>query len=263
MPAIDPKYNFNFPNSGKLAPPVMSFKDVSFSYSGKPEDYLYEHLDFGADLDTRVAVVGPNGVGKSTLLKLMIGELMPTEGDVSRHSHLRISYYNQHSEDQLDMEMSPIEFMMDTFKDGVTLPGQDKKVLEFEVWRQVLGSYGVTGARQTDAMKTMSDGLKTRVVFCLLALKNPHILLLDEPTNHLDMLCIDSLADAINNYDGGLILVSHDFRLIRQVCNKIWVVDNHTITEWNGTLASYKKALRKQGEDFIKASMQKLAGRRR
>merc|ERR1711912_49934 len=95
-------------------------------------------------------------------------------------------------------------------------------------------------------MNTMSDGLKARVVFTIISLTNPHILLLDEPTNHLDMQCIDALAEAINNYTGGLVLVSHDFRLIGQVAKEIWVCDKKTISKWEGDIQSYKRHLKKQ-----------------
>merc|ERR1711896_35230 len=95
-------------------------------------------------------------------------------------------------------------------------------------------------------METMSHGLQTRVVFAVMSCTNPHILLLDEPTNHLDMGCIDSLARAINNFDGGLVLVSHDFRLIGQVAKEIWVCDKKTVKPWTGDIQSYKKALKKQ-----------------
>ena len=231
-PKPDPKYNFKFPDCPKL-PPVMSFKEVAFSYSGKKEDYLYQGLDFGVDLDSRICLVGPNGVGKSTLLKLMIGELTPTEGDVGRHGHLRIAYYNQHSEDILDLELSPLQFLPKFFPQGVVLSGSDRIQPEVEQWRQILGKYGVTGSRQVDPMKTLSDGLKTRVVFCIMGLQNPHILLLDEPTNHLDMHCINSLAEAINNFPGGMVLVSHDFRLLSKVAEEIWVCEDKRLQSGN------------------------------
>merc|ERR1711968_240072 len=92
----------------------------------------------------------------------------------------------------------------------------------------------------------MSDGLKSRLVFTLISLANPHILLLDEPTNHLDMACIDALAGAINRFSGGLVLVSHDFRLIGQVAKEIWVCDKKTVKPWEGTIQEYKTALKKQ-----------------
>jgi len=245
LPAADPEYNFNFPNCGGLPPPVMAFKEVSFSYSGKAEDYLYTGLDFAVDMDSRVALVGPNGAGKSTLLKLMMDEIRPVVGEVAKNGHLRIGYYNQHSEAQLNLNQSPIEFLQEHFIDGiVTLDGKCKP--EVDQWRQIIGKYGVTGDYQTRPMHTMSHGLQTRMVFCVMSLKNPHILLLDEPTNHLDMGCIDSLARAINAFDGGLILVSHDFRLISQVAKEVWVCDNKNIAPWDGDITSYKLHLQKQ-----------------
>merc|ERR1719410_1538389 len=112
---------------------------------------------------------------------------------------------------------------MEKYEGGVTTVEGTKK-LEIDQWRAKLGRYGVTGELQTRKIQTMSDGQKSRVVFTLISLGNPHILLLDEPTNHLDMQCIDALAEAINGYSGGLVLVSHDFRLIGQVAKEIWVV---------------------------------------
>merc|ERR1712072_875954 len=114
-PLEDPKYKFRFPEAEKLAPPVCAFNDVSFSYSGKKEDYLYKNVEFGIDLDSRVALVGPNGAGKSTLLKLMRGDLDATEGEVKRHGHLRLGSYNQHSAEILPPDKSPLEFMVERY----------------------------------------------------------------------------------------------------------------------------------------------------
>ncbi|CAD7939914.1 unnamed protein product [Amoebophrya sp. A120] len=244
-PVADPQYVFRFPNSEKLPPPVLAFEDVSFSYSGKRQDYLYDGLNFGVDLDSRIALVGPNGAGKSTLLKLMRKELEPCEGDVKRHGHLRIGQYNQHSEEILDLEKSPLDFFQELYPNGII---NEKGLVKQDVddWRRTLGKFGITGNTQTRQMKTMSHGYRTRVVFVMISLTNPHILLLDEPTNHLDMQCIDSLAEAINAYSGGLVLVSHDFRLIGQVAKAIWVCDNKTVKPWEGDIQSYKKYLKSQ-----------------
>merc|ERR1719446_1316229 len=107
-PKQDPVYKFSFPNSEKLAPPVLAFNNVSFSYSGDKADYLYTKLSFGIDLDSRIALVGPNGAGKSTLLKLMRGDLLPVEGEVKHHGHLRLGSYNQHSAEILPPDKSPL-----------------------------------------------------------------------------------------------------------------------------------------------------------
>jgi ATP-binding cassette subfamily F protein 2 len=142
------------------------------------------------------------------------------------------------------MDKSPIEFFQHLYKDGVTTSAGTKK-LELEEWRAKLGTFGITSDRQTRKMSTLSHGLQTRIVMMMIALRNPHMLLLDEPTNHLDMECIDGLARAIQKFEGGLVLVSHDFRLISQVAEEIWVCDNKTISKWPGTIQDYKAHLSK------------------
>merc|ERR1719478_1880823 len=114
-PKADPKYHFSFPECERLAPPVLAFQEVSFSYSGRKEDYLFDNISFGVDQDSRIALVGPNGAGKSTLLKLMRAELEATEGEVKRHSHLRLGVYNQHSAEVLPDDLTPLEFMMERY----------------------------------------------------------------------------------------------------------------------------------------------------
>jgi len=255
-PVEDPKFRFAFPNSTKIPPPVLAFQNVSFAYSGKKEDYLYTGLEFGIDCDSRIALVGPNGAGKSTLLKLMEQEIAPTEGDIRRNPHLRIGRYNQHSEDVLDLSKTPLDFMQALFPEGiVTTSGMQK--MGVEEWRGKLGIFGITGDKQTLPIKTMSPGFRARVVFCLMSLRNPHMLLLDEPTNPLDMDMIDSLALAIKAFSGGVVLVSHDFRLLEQVADTIWVCDNKAITPWPGDIQSYKEKLRK---DMAKASAKMFTG---
>merc|ERR1711972_1153701 len=123
----DVTYQFAFPDSEAISPPVMAFAGVSFSYSGKKEDHLYEGLELSVDLDSRIALVGPNGAGKSTLLKLMLREIEPTEGDVKRSGKLRIGHYNQHSEAVLDLEKAPLQFLKDLYPEGiVTKEGQQR-----------------------------------------------------------------------------------------------------------------------------------------
>jgi len=240
-PMADPRYKFRFPDSGVLAPPVMAFQKVAFSYSGDRADYLYKDLEFGIDCDSRIALVGPNGAGKSTLVKLMMGELQAVEGNIQKHAHLRIARYNQHSHEVLDLTKNPIEFFQGLYPQGIN-GAKGHEVVDFEGWRRIIGRFGITGDAQLAKMKTMSGGMKSRVIFCMMSLVNPHMLLMDEPTNNLDMECIDSLADAINAFPGGLVLVSHDFRLIGQVAKEIWVCD-HGVKVWKGEIQSYKKSL--------------------
>lgn len=231
---VEKTFSFRFPDVEKLPPPVLSFDEVAFSYSGKPEDNLYDSLDFGVDMDSRIALVGPNGIGKSTLLKLMTGNLSSTGGTISRHSHLKIGVYSQHSADQLDLTKSALEFVRDKFYNI----SQD-----WQYWRGQLGRYGLTGEGQTALMGTLSEGQRSRVVFALLALEGPNMILLDEPTNGLDIPTIDSLANAINEYQGGVVVVSHDFRLLDKIAKDIYVIENKTATRWDGSILDYKKKL--------------------
>ncbi|CAK9439711.1 uncharacterized protein LODBEIA_P38110 [Lodderomyces beijingensis] len=230
----DKVFTFKFPEVEKLPPPVLAFDDMSFSYSGKDEDNLYEHLDIGIDMDSRVALVGPNGVGKSTLLNLFQGKLTPQKGRVIKHTHIKLGVYSQHSADQLDLTMTPLEFVRTKFASI----SQD-----YQYWRGQLGRYGLSGEAQTAQMATLSEGQRSRVVFALLALESPNLILLDEPTNGLDLSTIDSLAEAINAFNGGVVVVSHDFRLLDKVAKDIFVIENKTATRWNGSILDYKKSL--------------------
>ncbi|AQK39771.1 ABC transporter F family member 1 [Zea mays] len=222
---------FRFTDVGKLPPPVLQFVEVKFGYT--PDNLIYKSLDFGVDLDSRIALVGPNGAGKSTLLKLMTGDLVPLDGMVRRHNHLRIAQYHQHLAEKLDLDMSALAYMMKEY------PGTEE-----EKMRAAVGRFGLSGKAQVMPMKNLSDGQRSRVIFAWLAYRQPQLLLLDEPTNHLDIETIDSLAEALNEWDGGLVLVSHDFRLINQVAQEIWVCENQEVTRWEGDIMDFKAHLK-------------------
>lgn len=247
-PVVQPKtLRFNFEDVRKLPPPIIAFNDVGFSYSGKEEDFLYKDLNFGIDMDSRVAIVGQNGTGKSTLLNLITGVLQPVKGTVQRHAALKLGKYSQHSADQLPYDKSPLEYIEAKYKEKYP----DKDV---QFWRGQLGRFGLSGAHQTSPIRTLSDGLRNRVVFSQLAMENPHILLLDEPTNHLDMSSIDALAAAIKEFEGGVVIVSHDFRLISQVADELWEVKDRQIvnlTRQDISIQDYKKILMKNSADAI------------
>jgi ATP-binding cassette, subfamily F, member 2 len=240
MPFIEPAYNFRFTPCEPLPPPVVAFYDVAFSYSGQKEDYLYDNVELAVNMDSRIALVGPNGAGKSTLVKLMEGALDPVEGTISRHIHCKFGKFHQHSTEVLPANLSPLEFMQHKYAE-MKLP--------LEEWRSVIGRYGVRQHMQTTPIGKLSDGQRTRLCFAMLAIENPNILLLDEPTNGLDQAVIAALADAISNFNGGLVLVSHDFELVDKVAKEIWVCDKGAISTWDGSIRDYKEHVAAQ-QDF-------------
>jgi len=245
------QYSFKFPTCDKLPTPVVAFDDVAFAWSGKMADILYKDVNIGLSSDSRVAIVGPNGAGKSTLLKLIVNDIHPTKGEVKRHSALSIGRYHQHSTESFDPKETPLEFFRREFAH------ENREETE---WRQYMGKYGITGYLQTTEIGKMSDGQKSRLVFAVMASRKPNMLLLDEPTNHLDMQSIDALADALRKFEGGVVLVSHDFRLIDQVAKELWVVDQK-VAVYKGTIRDYKKSLIKEmhkQEEAMLAAMKKM-----
>ncbi|KJE91955.1 ATP-binding cassette sub-family F member 3, variant [Capsaspora owczarzaki ATCC 30864] len=226
----EPEVQFRFPDPEPIAGSLVHFDDVVFQYSNdKP---IFTKLNFGLRNDSRVAVVGANGNGKTTLLKLITGDLLPTKGESHRHRALRIGYFSQYHVDQLDVSMSAVEFLHTRF------PGQP-----LQEYRRQLGTYGMTGDTPLQPIRTLSGGQKSRVAFTLLGMQKPHFLILDEPTNHLDIETVEALANAINAFSGGVVLVSHDERLIRSTCTEIWVCERKSLTRFEGSFGDYKAAM--------------------
>eukprot|EP01002_Notosolenus_urceolatus_P006963 NODE_285_length_2302_cov_173.064802_g221_i0.p2 GENE.NODE_285_length_2302_cov_173.064802_g221_i0~~NODE_285_length_2302_cov_173.064802_g221_i0.p2 ORF type:complete len:607 (+),score=207.04 NODE_285_length_2302_cov_173.064802_g221_i0:382-2202(+) len=239
---------FSFPDPPNLPPPVLSFQNVFFRY-GDTGPWLYENLNFGLDLESRIALVGPNGAGKTTLQKLMTGELQSREGRVGKHNHLTMGRFAQHFVDQLDLSQNPLEYLATTFP-------EEKEV---DRLRKFLGRFGLSGSHQLQSIGTLSDGQKARVVFAWLAMKAPHIILLDEPTNHLDMDSIDALAVGLNQFDGGVILVSHDMRLIEQVASEIWIVEHRNVKPFEGSIQDYKQMISDRIDSMTEAKTESVA----
>jgi len=242
--------SFEFQNPPSLAPPILAVSNAHFRY-GEKYPWLFRDLNFGVDQSSRIAIVGPNGVGKSTLLNLLIGELDPTEGEVTRNRFLRVGKYSQHFVDVLPMERTPVETIMSKYPD-----------VHYQDARALLGRFGLEGHAHTIPSKDLSGGQKARVVFATLALQAPHIMVLDEPTNNLDIESIDALGEAIVAYEGGVILVSHDARLIRSCQCRLWVCDKQTVTPFDGDIDDYRQSLITQihsEEEKLEEILQKLA----
>ncbi|KAJ4779218.1 ABC transporter F family member 4 [Rhynchospora pubera] len=239
----DYSVEFHFPEPTELTPPLLQLIEVGFSYPNRP-DFKLQNVDVGIDMGTRVAIVGPNGAGKSTLLNLLAGDLQPTEGEMRRSQKLRIGRYSQHFVDLLTMEEDPVHYLLRLHPDQ---EGCSKK----ETVRAKLGKFGLPSNNHSTAIAKLSGGQKARVVFTSISMSKPHILLLDEPTNHLDMQSIDALAEALEEFTGGVVLVSHDSRLISRVCNdeeksEIWVVEDGTVRSYPDSFQDYKEELMKE-----------------
>lgn len=220
---------FSFPDPPPLQPPILGLHNVTFAYPNQKP--LFKSCDFGIDLSSRVAIVGPNGVGKSTFLKLLTADLQPQQGDVRKNYRLRIGRFDQHSGEHLTAEETPSEYLMRLFD------------LPYEKARKQLGTFGLVSHAHTIKMKDLSGGQKARVALAELCLNAPDVVILDEPTNNLDIESIDALADAINDYNGGVIIVSHDERLIRETDCTLWVIEDQTINEVDGDFDDYRKEL--------------------
>eukprot|EP00998_Keelungia_sp_KM082_P008173 NODE_435_length_1950_cov_87.559517_g428_i0.p1 GENE.NODE_435_length_1950_cov_87.559517_g428_i0~~NODE_435_length_1950_cov_87.559517_g428_i0.p1 ORF type:complete len:605 (-),score=207.84 NODE_435_length_1950_cov_87.559517_g428_i0:41-1855(-) len=234
------EYNveFHFPDPEQLVWPVIKLYEVGFGYKEGTENRLFTGLEFGLGMDTRIALVGRNGAGKTTLLKVMTGELEPTEGNVESNRHLIVGRFNQHFMDKLDGRLTPIQQIQKEFGGVDEVP--DKEA------RAMLGRFNLDGRAHTRPIDTLSGGQKSRVALALICFKHPHILFFDEPTNHLDIESIQALVAAIKDFKGGLILVSHDQRLIRETCETIMVVGDGEAVEYDGEFDEYKEELLEQ-----------------
>ncbi|CAI4222256.1 unnamed protein product [Auanema sp. JU1783] len=226
--------NFRFPECELLSNPVLTFDDLSFRYN-EDSPYLFRKLNLGTHCSSRICIVGENGAGKTTLLKLLLGDLEPTTGLRNINRRIRIGYFTQHHVDQLDMEMTALEVLSKNH------PGKTQ-----EDYRSALGRFGLIGDMALQSVYTLSGGQKSRLAFANLAMGNPNYLVMDEPTNHLDVETVAALGNALNKFNGGVVLVSHDEQLIEMVCKELWVVKDRMVSNLDGGLAEYRKQVYKQ-----------------
>ncbi|KAF2198664.1 P-loop containing nucleoside triphosphate hydrolase protein [Delitschia confertaspora ATCC 74209] len=235
-PEAEYSVHFKFPDVEKLSPPIIQMSNVTFGYS--KDKILLKNVDLDVQLDSRIGIVGPNGAGKTTALKLLIGALQPTSGLISQNPRLRIGFFAQHHVDALDLNMSAVGFMAKQYHGRTD-----------EEYRRHLGAFGITGMTGLQKMALLSGGQKSRVAFACLSLQNPHILVLDEPSNHLDIEAMDALSEALQKFQGGVLMVSHDVTMLQNVCTSLWVCDNGTIEHFDGTVKDYKRRITAQANE--------------
>jgi len=219
-----------------LSPPIVALDNVSVGYvPGKP---VLKGLNMRIDNDDRIALLGSNGNGKSTLVKLIASRLEPMAGRITRASRLKIAYFAQHQLDELDAEATVYQHVRELMPDA-----HEAKV------RALAGSIGFSGLNADKKVEKLSGGEKARLMLGLATFGGPHMLILDEPTNHLDIDSRTALIEAINDYPGAVILVSHDRHLLDACADRLWLVADSKVTTFDGDLEEYRRRVLSDRDD--------------
>jgi ATP-binding cassette subfamily F protein 3 len=220
---------FDFPDPEELSPPIIAIDDGIAGYDGKA---VLRNLSIRIDMDDRIALLGANGNGKSTLSKILSGRLELMEGDIHRPSKLKIGYFAQHQTDELIPGRTAFHHMAELMKGA-----PPAKV------RAQLGRFGFEQERADVNVQNLSGGEKARLLFALMSREAPHLMVLDEPTNHLDIDSREALVSALNAYQGAVVLVSHDPHLVELVADRLWLVADGGVAPFDGDLLDYRKLL--------------------
>merc|ERR1719335_1294784 len=204
--------SITFPAPGQLPKSeLMSSDELAVGWPGKP--VLFEGATVSLDIKGRVGILGANGTGKSTLLKVMQNKLKPVKGNVIVNKNMRIGIFNQHHVEALDLEATCVDCIEQTF------PGMSDQDA-----RNLLGRFGIGGDMALRKIKTLSGGQKSRIALAIVTHPQPHLIYLDEPTNHLDMETIDALVDAVKRFEGAVCMVSHDQYFLSCVATEFWSI---------------------------------------
>ncbi|MGY3608561.1 MULTISPECIES: ABC-F family ATP-binding cassette domain-containing protein [unclassified Bradyrhizobium] len=224
-------HEISFPVPEKtLSPPIIAVDDVAVGYdANKP---VLNRVTLRIDTDDRIALLGANGNGKSTLVKLLAGRLAPFSGKITRAEKLSVGYFAQHQVDELNLDGSPYDHIRKLMPDA-----PESKV------RARVGAIGFSGKAGDTLVKSLSGGEKARLLLGLATFAAPNMIILDEPTNHLDIDSRAALAEAINDFPGAVLMVSHDRYLIEACADRLWVVANHTVTSYDGDLDDYRRTI--------------------
>ncbi len=235
---------FTFPAPEELSPPIINMEGAAVGYGGAP---VLRKLSLRIDQDDRIALLGRNGEGKSTLSKLLAGKLQPMEGRITRSSKLRIGYFAQHQVDELHIDETPLQHIQRLRPDE----GQPRL-------RARLAGFGLMADQAETVVGRLSGGQKARLSLLLATIDAPHLLILDEPTNHLDMESREALVEALTEYPGAVILVSHDMHLLSLVADRLWLVKGGAVTPFTEDLEAYRRLLL-AGDDDMKSPAQPVA----
>ncbi|MBY0305409.1 MAG: glycosyl transferase family 1 [Sphingomonas sp. 28-62-20] len=223
--ADDPTLSFDFPSPDELKPPLVTLDMASVGYGDKP---ILQRLNLRLDPDDRIALLGRNGNGKTTLARLLAAQLAPMDGDMTKSGKMRVGYFTQYQVEELDGEDTPLEHMQRLMGDKTPA-----------AVRAQLGRFGFSGQKATTKVGKLSGGERARLALALITRDAPHMLILDEPTNHLDVDAREALVQALNAYDGAVVVVSHDRHMIELTADRLVLVDAGTAKEYAGSLDDY------------------------
>jgi len=223
--ADDPSLSFDFPSPSQLKPPLITLDMAAVGYADTP---VLRRLNLRVDPDDRIALLGRNGNGKTTLARLLAAQLTPMEGAVSATGKMRVGYFTQYQVEELHGDDTPLEHM--TRAMSGSNPG---------AVRAQLGRFGFSGDKATTLVSKLSGGERARLALALITRDAPHLLILDEPTNHLDVDSREALVQALNGYDGAVIIVSHDRHMIELTADRLVLVENGGATEYAGSVDDY------------------------
>ncbi len=224
---------FKFPKPDPLSSPLIALEEASVGYEvGHP---ILKKLDLRIDMDDRIALLGANGNGKSTFAKLLADKLAPMEGKMRKSRVLKVGYFAQHQLDELVAKASPYDHLQKMMPDAI-----EAKV------RARLGSFGFGADKADRPVESLSGGEKARLMFALATFEAPQLIILDEPTNHLDVDSREALIHAINDYDGAVLLISHDRHLVEACVDRLWIVEKGDVKRFEGDIEDYRLHLLKE-----------------
>jgi len=221
----DPSLSFEFPNPDELRPPLITLDLASVGYDDTP---VLSRLNLRLDPDDRIALLGRNGNGKTTLARLLAAQLKPMDGAMNASGKMRVGYFTQYQVEELDRDETPLQHMTQLMK-GAS-PG---------AVRGQLGRFGFSGNKATTEVGKLSGGERARLALALITRDAPHMLILDEPTNHLDVDAREALVQALNDYSGAVVIVSHDRHMLEMTADRLVLVDGGTAREFDGSIDDY------------------------
>lgn len=244
----DPEVHFQFPSPTRLTQSLISIENGVAGYDEKP---VLSNLNLRIEQDDRIALLGANGNGKSTLAKVLSHRLLLMSGRMTTAKKMKIAYFSQHQTEELDVDKTPFEQLAEV------MPGASETQI-----RAQLGAFGLNKAKSDTEIGKLSGGEKSRLLLALITKDAPHLLILDEPTNHLDIQSRQALLEALNEYEGAVVLITHDLHVIELACDTLWIVRGGTCQNFTGDLEDYKNQLL-NGNKGANGASDKISGKER